>query len=187
MPTAGRQFLGATHSRRPGLSLSPGIRNKCKLRNSGGLRVRGKIMSGRLSLLQLRASLPGEGPHSPGTEEGSLWCWLLPSPRPPGPRHGIPWRGGEGRRDGARLCLRGSAGCAHSRLRLQGLLTLVLVWRTQGHAPLRPGSPAQKRFRSSQSTHTVVFCWGLFFFIFHYERLDGVYSKLLIQRENRSR
>lgn len=157
--------------------------------------MRGKIMSGRLSVLQLRTSPLKKGPHSPGTEKGSLGCWLFPTPRPPRPGREYPGAGRKGGGTGHACVSTGARGARTAGSGCRGLLTLVLVQLTQGQAPLRPGSPAQKHFRSSRSTHTAGFCWVFlvfwlvwgFFFIFHYERLDGVYSKLLIQRENRSR
>lgn len=140
-------------------------------------------MSGRLSALRLLASPPGKGPHRPGAEmeaRGELCgpgCPPLPQATPPDLGKG--YKGYPAPR-GERLCLRWLAGCAHGR----GCPRVSLCARTHGHPPLRPRSPRAKTFSLlPEHTHTSF----SFFFFFHYERLDGVYSKLLIQRENRSR
>lgn len=97
-------------------------------------------MSGRLSVLQLRTSPLKKGPHSPGTEKGSLGCWLFPTPRPPRPGREYPGAGRKGGGTGNACVSTGARGARTAGSGCRGLLTLVLVQLTQGQAPLRPGS-----------------------------------------------
>lgn len=139
LPATGRLFLGAAHCQGQDCLSVQVSAIKCKLQKYGSLRIERENNVGLTVRVTTRHHSSKKNLTARASRRGLWGAGWCPLPEHPAPGREYPGSGRKGGGTGHSCVSAEAQGARIGGFGCRGLLTLVLVWRTQGHAPLRPG------------------------------------------------